>query len=502
MAQATKSAGELDTSPAAEVQDFTHDVKVEDAGPARKKITITIPADEINEKIDSSFATLASQAVLPGFRPGRAPRKLIEKRFGGSVKTETRNQIVADAYSKAIEANKIKAVGEPESEALKDLEIEPGKPLTFSVEVEVAPKFELPDLEGIKIKKPLVEVDEDDIDEELKRQGFRFGKPDDVKDAITHGDRVQGRALVTKADGSVVQDMAEAVIAVPFEEAEGEGHFLGFYSETMDDLFVGKNVGDVVIFETDVPDNDERIALRGQKVKIEFTINRAVRIQPASVAEVSGIYGLENEEALRAEIKTALEQRAQQEQQAVMREQIAEKLLEIIDFELPKKLSAAQAGRALDRARVELLYRGVPAEDVEVRVAEMRADTDIEAQRRLKLFFILHRLAEKFEVQVSQEEINGRVAQIAHQRGERPEKLRSQFAQEGRLQQIGMQIREHKALDRVLDKAQVEEISADEWNELVEKKAAAKPGAARAVKKKTTTKKKKSTSKKKSEGKD
>src|SRR5687768_13918498 len=99
MAQATKAAGGLDTETetADQGQEFTHDVKIEDAGPARKKITITIPAEEIDEKIDSSFATLTSQAVLPGFRPGRAPRKLIEKRFGGSVKTETRNQIVADA---------------------------------------------------------------------------------------------------------------------------------------------------------------------------------------------------------------------------------------------------------------------------------------------------------------------------------------------------------------------------------------------------------------------
>jgi trigger factor len=495
MAQATKAAGDVDTTESgAGEQEFTHDVKIEDAGPAKKKLTITIPAEEIDEKIDSSFATLTSQAVLPGFRPGRAPRKLIEKRFGGSVKAETRNQIVADAYSKAIEQHKIKVVGEPEADQLKDLEIEPGKALTFSVEIEVAPEFELPDLEGLKIKKPLVKVQDDDIDEELERQQFRFGKADDVKDEITHGDRVQGRAMITKADGELVQEMAEAIIAIPFKEAEGEGHFLGFYTEKMDDLFVGKNVGDLVTFETEVPANDERVALRGQKIKIEFTINRAVRVAPASVEEVAQTYGLENVETLRTEIKNALEQRAQQEQHAVMREQVAEQLLEKVNFELPKKLSAAQAARALDRARIELLYRGTPADEVEVRIAEMRADSDAEAQRRLKLFFILHALAEKYEIQVSNEEINGRIAQIAHQRGERPEKLRSQFAQQGRLQQIGLQIREHKALDRVLDKATVEEISADDWNELVESKTAAKPGAPKG-KKKTTTKKKTSTKK-------
>ncbi len=153
MAQATKAAGDLDTKPGAEgeEEEYNHEVKIEDAGPARKKLTITIPADEIDEKIDSSFTTLASEAVLPGFRRGRAPRKLIEKRFGGSVKTETRNQIVADAYSRAVEKNKIKTVGDPEADQLKYLQIEAGKALTFTVEVEVAPEFDLPELQGLKI---------------------------------------------------------------------------------------------------------------------------------------------------------------------------------------------------------------------------------------------------------------------------------------------------------------------------------------------------------------
>ena len=134
----------------AATEEKTYDVKVEDAGPAKKRLTITVPVDVIAEKIEESMGTLAVQTALPGFRKGRAPKKLLERRFGTSVRSETKNQVIADGYASAIEEHDIKPVGEPEPvEKLDELELEEGKPLTFSVEVEVVPEFELPDLSGL-----------------------------------------------------------------------------------------------------------------------------------------------------------------------------------------------------------------------------------------------------------------------------------------------------------------------------------------------------------------
>ena len=130
-----------------------NDVQIEDVGPALKRLTITIPTDAVKEKIEESIGTMAQQASLPGFRRGKAPRRLLEKRFGHTVRDETKNRLIADAYARAIEDHGIKPVSEPEpTEPPDSLKLEEGKPLSFAVDVEVVPGFELPELEGIKLQ--------------------------------------------------------------------------------------------------------------------------------------------------------------------------------------------------------------------------------------------------------------------------------------------------------------------------------------------------------------
>src|SRR3954469_21440953 len=142
-------------------------VSIADAGPSRKKITIEVPASTVTEKLRESLDTLAVEAQLPGFRKGRAPRGLVEKKFGSTVRDETKKQLVATAYAKAIEEHKLRVVGEPTSE-LDKVDIAEGKPLAFDVEVEVMPEFTLPSLDGIDVKRPLLEVTDEMVDEEIR----------------------------------------------------------------------------------------------------------------------------------------------------------------------------------------------------------------------------------------------------------------------------------------------------------------------------------------------
>ena len=159
-------------SPATTEQsdDASSDVKIEDVGPALKRLTITIPSETVTEKIEESIGTLLHEATLPGFRRGKVPRKLLERKFGSSVKTETKNRLIADAYAKAIDEHDIQPVGEPEpTEPTDKLELEEGKSLSFAVEVEVAPQFELPELEGVPVKKPLMEITDEHIQDRISR---------------------------------------------------------------------------------------------------------------------------------------------------------------------------------------------------------------------------------------------------------------------------------------------------------------------------------------------
>ena len=159
-----------------------------------------------------------------------------------------------------------------------------------------------------------------------------------------------------------------------------------------------------------------------------------------------------------------LNQRAVIEQQSAMRRQAARALIEGADFELPERITTRQAGRNIERARLEMLYRGLDEAETESRLAEMRASSTDVAQRELKLFFVLQKVSGEMGIEVADEEIMGRIAQMASERGVRPEKLRKQLMQRNQIQTLAQQIREHKALDAVVSKASVVEVSPEEFN--------------------------------------
>ena len=170
----------------------SNNVKIEDAGPARKRLTVTVPAEAVDNKLRESMGALSTGTVLPGFRKGHVPQRLLERRFGSTVRSETKNQLIASAYAEAVEMHQLRPLGEPEpGEDIKDLEVQPGKPFTFTLEVEVAPTFELPSLDGLEVNKPMLEITPKLIQDELKRLQLTQGTPEKFDKDFKEGDRIK-----------------------------------------------------------------------------------------------------------------------------------------------------------------------------------------------------------------------------------------------------------------------------------------------------------------------
>lgn len=475
------------TATAPNAASAPNEVKIEDAGPARKRLTITVPAAVIDEKLAESIATLSNEAAIPGFRKGRVPQKLIERKFGTTVRNETKNQLIASAYAEAIEEHKIKPVGEPEPVGdMSKLELEQGKPLSFSLEVEVNPEFDLPAFDGIEIKKPMLEIGEDMVKDELERQSLMHGESTKIEEEAQENDRLIGYCSVTKNDEPEPffrQD--NVVLVMPGKADGGKGQILGLLIENLAAELKGAKVGETITIETVGPEGHEREDLRGAKLKIVFECRDVQRIKPADGATIAARYGLPDEDMLREQIKLALEHRRDEEQSSAMREQAVTALSEKVSFPLPEKLSAQQAARNLEQYRLELLYAGKTPEEVEQRLAEVRSESEEATRERLKQFFLLHKLAEHFNVEVSEQEVNGRIAAIAAQRGMRPEKLRGELAQAGRLGEVARMVRDQKASDRLVQQVKKTEVTADEWNKIftAQAKAANEKRAAKRGKK-------------------
>ncbi|MBL8746198.1 MAG: trigger factor [Phycisphaerae bacterium] len=448
-------------SPAGGVE---HKVTIEDAGPSRKRLRFTVPGKVVAEQIEQSLGALAMSASLPGFRPGHAPRRLIEKRFGSGVREEAKNQIIASAYSSAIKEHKISVIGDPEgNEELAKLALEPGKDMHFHVEVDVMPEFDIPSTDGLEVFKPTFTPSEKDVDDQINMLAVNEGSLE-PRDRAEPGDYCIGHGVMKDQEGKSLIDIEGAVIQIPPTDRKGKGAILGVL---VDDF--GKQAGlpaanETITVKAKGPENHENEQVRGKDLTITFEVAQVQRIIPCPMDELLRKTGLPTEESLREAMMNRLKQRAVVEQQGAMRQQIARYLVEKVEVPLPQRLTARQSEANLARARMDLLHRGMDDLQIEERMAQLRAASAASAVRDLKLTFILARVAQTLQVQVNQDEVLGRIAQMAVERRVRPDQMRQELEKRNQIGFVVQQVRDHKTMDALLARAKVSDISVEEFN--------------------------------------
>ena len=475
-------------------------VDITELGPCTKSLTITVPADAVDDRLETSYSTLSAQAALPGFRKGHVPRHIIEKRFGTSMREEAYGQLMSDAYAKVVEANAFNVLGEPEfQKEHSDTIVESGKPLVFMVQIEVVPEFDLPDLDGVPVIKPEMEILDKHIEDEITRTRYRLGKPETIQGPFESLDRLVGHAEVRIGDAEeIFFEHDEVVGVVPAEEDEGRGQFLGIIVDDLEKALLGKKVGDSVDFDAQGPESHEREEIRGKTLHIHYDIRSAERVTPLETKELVEAFGMDNEAGLNEQVRISLERKRDGEQRAAEREQVHAWLLENVPFEAPPRLTESQVAHVIESHRMELASQGMDNDEIETRLAQMRTAGLEKTRDHLRLFFILGRLSSHFELKVSEEEINGKIAELAHSRGARPDEVRAELAKNNRIRDIALQIQQHKAVDRIVDNAKVTTMTAEEWNSRFDGDAATAPAKKTSKKstKKTTKKSSKKTAKK------
>jgi trigger factor len=455
--------------------DQTLDVQITitESAPCTKQIALTVPAAAVDARLERALSAVIADSAFPGFRKGKAPRALVEKRVGSALVNETRDRMISEAYSKAVEDHKLRPISDPRPVEGQEMpELVRGKAFTFAVEIEVAPEFAIPEFTTFDVKKPTIEVTPEHIDGEILRQSYRWGTPERIEGPFVNLDRMLGKAVVT-VDGKdgVYFETDKALCVVPALEDEGKGALLGIIVEKLDVALMGKKVGDTITVSAVGSESHEREELRGKTISIAYSIQEAERITPRAGKELAEMFGVETEELFKEQVKDALEQRRDGEQRAAMREQVAEILIEKVDIVLPAKLSETQMSRTIEQQRMELVSRGLDENAVEKRLAETRGRSETVSKNRIKLFFIMSRLQEHFGVNITEQELNGRIASMAAQQNVRPEQMRQQIEKSGRMNDVIAVIRDAKVSDRILAQAKISDIDAVEWNKIVEARA-------------------------------
>lgn len=435
-------------------------ITLSDAGPATKKISIEIPEATIAARVAEGMANYQKFAQLPGFRPGRAPLRLVEQKFGSAVKDEVAQKLVAESYQQALKDNGIDAISNPEVDGKLTLP-EKGS-LSFSVTVEVTPEIKLPAFDTLKLTKKAFALAADDVSKEIKALCEKQGTPTTPEGAVETGDYV-GVSLKAFA-GHGAKDDADVLLHLPATYAlvngadkEFKGHIAGILVENLGKELAGKTKGAVVRLNVAGPKSHENAALVGKDLTLVLSVDAIHRIVPAAPEAVAAKLGFASIGELEGKIKEELEQRSQVNQKADLFQQITEQLVAAANFDLPAKVAANQAERILMRTRYEMLYRGIPQETVDQKIAELRGESDAEAKKQLKQFFVLDKAAKDLGIEVDEAEINGRIAMMAFQQGRRPDKMREEMSKNMQVEQLYLQIREQKTLEKALEKATVTE---------------------------------------------
>jgi len=461
-------------------------VKIEEAGPCKKKVIVEIPRETINKATDAQYETLRKEALVPGFRKGRAPRRLLEKRFGKDIGEQTKLKLLADASESAVKDNKLDILREPEIDYEK-IELPADGPLKFNFEVEVRPEFELPKLEGIPVDKPKLVVTDGHVEREIEML---------CKYAGTWTPKDNGKV---ELDDQVVADV---MLNIEGQEQKVDNTELyakpnGFVAdvpvEKLDEILIGAKAGDVKSAQVEVPKTFFREELRGKKVDIKMTIKDIKWLKPAELNhDLAAKCGVANEEELRKAIREKLQGRLEGQAKQEMAEQIYKYLLDSISFELPVGVTADQTVTMLRRQYINLMMQGIDREQIDKNIEQLKSNTEQQAKEQLKAFFIIDKVAEKLDIKTTDEEINGHIAQLAIQKHVRPERMKEEMQRDGSLEQFKLQVREQKCIAKLLESAKITEVEPKAEKHKVEapkhKKTAEKTPEKPAKKAETATK--------------
>jgi len=425
---------------------------VENVGPTRVKLAVEVPFDELKSSLDAAYKKIGSQVRIPGFRPGKAPARIIDQRVGRSaVLEEAVNDALPRAYSEAVRESGVHALGQPEIEVTK---LDDGTSLSFTAEVDVRPEITLPSLEGVEVTVDDIEVTEAEIDEQLDSLRERFATLTGVERPVETGDYVS-IDLTASVDGEEVE--GGSATGLSYEVGAGD------LIDGIDEAIVGKPAGETVSFATTLRQGDKA----GEQADVAVTVNSVKRKElPVADDEFAQLASeFDTVEELRADLRERLIRAKTLGQGSQAREKLLEKLVESADFPLPESAVNAEIGyrehdvvHSLghdDKLFDELLAGQGKTRD------EFSAELRESAEKSVRAQFLLDAIADAGQVNVGDAELTEYIVRQAANYDMPPKEFADQIVQGGNLPAMVADMRRTKALATVLESATITDASGN-----------------------------------------
>ena len=423
---------------------------VEELSPTRVRLTIEIQFDELKSQLAHAYREVGKQVRIPGFRPGKIPPKVIDQRVGrAAVLEHVVNDVVPEFYGKALEENEVFAISTPDYEVTK---LDDGKDLTFTAEVDIRPKFDLPELDGLPVTVDDADVSPDQVEEYLGALRERFASLKGTDRPVESGDYVS-IDLSASVDGEPVEDAQASGISYEV----GSGSML----DGLDEALPGMSQGDTATFSTELAGGK----LAGQDADVTVTVH-SVKVKELPELDddfAQSASEFDTIEELREGTREQLEmmQRGGQAQQA--RDRALDAVLAQIDVPVPENLLKQEIEMRRQTLDDRLARTGRTREsymeDAGLTDEGLEAEYAADAKRAVTAQFVLDKLAMQEKLGITQEELSQYLTQQAYRMGIQPEQLAKELQDRNQINAAVADVVRSKSLDIITQRATVKDES-------------------------------------------
>jgi len=428
-------------------------VNIENTSALRRKLTIEVEPDEIKRELDRAYNELKRSVVLKGFRPGHAPRPLLERFFGDQVRGDVIQKLVKDYTDKALEENALTPVIPPE---IVTEETDLNKALKFSAVFDLKPELEVKDYQELKVQTPHIEVSEEEVDAELKRMRERRGV---LK-------KVEGRTTVEEND-FVVAAFEAFEDRKAIEGTKVDDRLLKVSKETLahglDEVILGAEAGVEVRKPRSYPADYAEKEVAGKNVEWRATVKEIyAHVVPELDVEFAKDEGFDDLDALRAKAREVLEGRARNEANGRARQGLLDLIIERNPVELPESLVARETRNVEHELASNFEAAGLSHEDAHARARENADDIKLRAEKRSRSALIVDAIADQENIDVSDDEVAERIGQMVTYAGRARDQMAEHYRSEENRAALKQVMRREKTLDMLLTRAQGETTPASD----------------------------------------
>lgn len=424
----------------------------ENLSPTRVKLTVEVPFEDLKPSLDAAYEKISSQIQVPGFRKGKVPAPIIDQRVGReAVLSEAVNDALPDLYTRALTDAEVVPLSQPELDLTK---LEYDEALEFTIELDVRPDIELPDLSGITVEVEDVSVTDEDVETEIEQLRERFAEQVDVDRPAADSDHVTVDLSASK-DGEKI----EAAQAEDLPYQLGKGTML----EGLDEAIIGLSKGESKTFQTQLAGGD----LAGEDVDVEVTLKD---VKEANLPEVDDEFAqlvseFDTIEEFKAELTKNVEQNKRLEQVQSARDSVLEQVVEQVDAPLPENVVADEIENRKQQITQQLSYAGMTLEQYldneEQTVDEFEADLEKRVRESLVAQFVLDEIVARDELGVENDELMQHIVRRAQESGQDPQSFVQHAMEHNHVAELAGEVVRAKALQSLVEAATVTDASGN-----------------------------------------